>query len=84
MKNQIHNLVYKITLSFTKIKSRNRLYKTVGGEQMGSVKIKAKDDCTNQTLARAFVPNQVICSIFEPSQALCNGTIFPELYQPFK
>ncbi|RKD34202.1 spore coat associated protein CotJA [Thermohalobacter berrensis] len=35
-------------------------------------------------LARAYVPNQVMGRIFEPREALKKGTLFPELYMPYK
>jgi hypothetical protein len=44
----------------------------------------AQDNCNKQTLARAYVPNQVVCELFGDDEALCHGTVFPELYQPFK
>ena len=35
-------------------------------------------------LARAYVPIQVMSSVYDPKQALKHGTLFPELYQPYK
>lgn len=35
-------------------------------------------------LARAYVPFQIMNQIFSPSEALRKGTLFPELYQPYK
>lgn len=35
-------------------------------------------------LARAYVPFQVMGKVFEPREALCKGTLFPELYMPYK
>ncbi len=35
-------------------------------------------------LGRAYVPFQVLGEMFTPEQALMKGTLFPELYQPYK
>ena len=35
-------------------------------------------------LARAYVPFQRLCSTYSPIQALCRGTLFPELFSPYK
>lgn len=35
-------------------------------------------------LAAAYVPNQIICSYFEPVEGLKKGTIFTDLYSPYK
>lgn len=35
-------------------------------------------------LARAYVPFQVYSTRFEPLEALRRGTIFPELYMPYR
>ncbi|WP_082759901.1 spore coat associated protein CotJA [Abyssisolibacter fermentans] len=35
-------------------------------------------------LARAYVPFQKLDKIYSPKQALCKGTLFPELYMPYK
>ena len=47
-----------------------------------------KCPCCDKTLpmARAFVPMQRfdVGTLFHPGQGLLNGTIFPELYMPYK
>ncbi len=35
-------------------------------------------------LARAYVPIQYMNRVFNPKEALAHGTLFPELYQPYK
>ena len=35
-------------------------------------------------LARAYVPIQVMSRVYDPKEALKHGTLFPELYQPYK
>jgi len=35
-------------------------------------------------LARAYVPNQVMGKVYSPQEALRKGTLFPELYMPYK
>ncbi|WP_025640199.1 spore coat associated protein CotJA [Schnuerera ultunensis] len=35
-------------------------------------------------LARAYIPFQIMNQVFSPSEALKKGTIFPELYMPYK
>lgn len=35
-------------------------------------------------LARAYVPFQRLCSTYPAVQALCKGTLFPELFSPYK
>lgn len=35
-------------------------------------------------LARAYVPVQVFIRKFEPFEGLMRGTIFPELYRPYR
>ncbi|WP_425447587.1 spore coat associated protein CotJA [Dethiothermospora halolimnae] len=35
-------------------------------------------------LAEAYVPFQVMGKVYEPRKALCKGTLFPELYRPYK
>ena len=35
-------------------------------------------------LARAYVPFQIINQVYSPSEALKRGTLFPELYRPYK
>ncbi|HHY92972.1 MAG TPA: spore coat associated protein CotJA [Firmicutes bacterium] len=35
-------------------------------------------------LARAYVPFQMYTTRFEPLEALRRGTIFPELYMPYR
>lgn len=35
-------------------------------------------------LARAYVPFQVMDKVYKPKEAMCKGTMFPELYMPYK
>lgn len=35
-------------------------------------------------LARAYVPIQVMSRVYDPKEALKHGTLFPELYQPYR
>ena len=35
-------------------------------------------------LARAYVPFQIMNQVYSPSEALKRGTLFPELYKPYK
>lgn len=35
-------------------------------------------------LARAYVPFQRLNQVFDPKEALMKGTLFPELYMPYK
>lgn len=35
-------------------------------------------------LARAYVPYQIMDKVYSPKEALKKGTLFPELYMPFK
>ena len=35
-------------------------------------------------LAAAYIPYQKLCTIFSPIEALKRGTVFPELYSPYK
>lgn len=35
-------------------------------------------------LARAYVPFQVMGKVYCPEEALDKGTLFPELYRPYK
>ncbi|NLZ52434.1 MAG: spore coat associated protein CotJA [Thermoanaerobacteraceae bacterium] len=35
-------------------------------------------------LAEAYIPFQSYGKIFEPKTALMNGTLFPELYRPYR
>jgi hypothetical protein len=35
-------------------------------------------------LARAYVPFQIMNQVFSPDEALRKGTLFPELYEPYK
>ncbi len=36
------------------------------------------------TTTMAYVPFQLDLSHYEPSEALCKGTLFSDLYKPFK
>lgn len=48
------------------------------------------DDCMEQRdtsyfkLAHAYVPFQEVDEIYSPSEALCKGTLFPQLFMPYK
>ena len=35
-------------------------------------------------LARAYIPFQIMNQIFSPDEALKKGTLFPELYRPYR
>ncbi len=35
-------------------------------------------------LARAYVPFQIFCERLDPMEGLMKGTIFPELYFPYR
>ncbi len=35
-------------------------------------------------LARAYVPFQIMNQVFSPDEALRKGTLFPELYMPYR
>lgn len=35
-------------------------------------------------LARAYIPYQPYVRLYSPAEALMKGTIFPNLYQPYK
>lgn len=35
-------------------------------------------------LARAYVPFQSLNQVYDPREALQKGTLFPELYMPYK
>ncbi len=39
---------------------------------------------THKRLARAYVPFQVYDRTYSPAEGLQKGTIFPELYMPYK
>jgi len=38
----------------------------------------------DKRLAEAYIPFQSYGQIFDPRTALINGTLFPELYRPYK
>ena len=38
----------------------------------------------NVKLARAYVPFQRLCSTYPAVRALCRGTLFPELFSPYR
>lgn len=42
------------------------------------------DDNKKIKLARAYVPLQYMSRVYDPKEALKHGTLFPELYQPYK
>jgi len=35
-------------------------------------------------LAMVYIPMQALEKVFSPEDALTNGTLFPELYKPFR
>ncbi|MDD3839716.1 MAG: spore coat associated protein CotJA [Clostridia bacterium] len=35
-------------------------------------------------LATAYIPFQYMCKLYSPMEGLMKGTIFPELYKPYK
>ena len=39
---------------------------------------------SQEALARAYVPFQIMNQVYSPSEALEKGTLFPELYMPYK
>ncbi|NLY54887.1 MAG: spore coat associated protein CotJA [Firmicutes bacterium] len=41
-------------------------------------------EMTTMQLGRAYVPFQVLGEMFTPEQALMKGTLFPDLYRPYK
>jgi len=43
-----------------------------------------KSEIRNVELAQAYVPFQKMNKLFKPEEGLCKGTIFPELYKPYK
>lgn len=40
--------------------------------------------CTNMRLAQAYIPYQIMTRTFPPMEALQKGTLFPELYRPYR
>lgn len=42
------------------------------------------DNNKKMQLARAYVPIQYMNKVYDPKEALEHGTLFPELYQPYK
>lgn len=46
--------------------------------------IKALNRHHNQELARAVMPMQVFTTLFSCKESLRNGTIFPDLYRPYR
>lgn len=38
----------------------------------------------DKSLARVYIPFQIMNRVFSPSEALKKGTLFPELYKPYK
>ncbi len=39
---------------------------------------------TDGELARAYIPFQMMNQVFSPNEALRKGTLFPELYRPYR
>lgn len=35
-------------------------------------------------LARVYIPFQIMYQVYSPSEALMRGTLFPELFMPYK
>jgi len=53
--------------------------------ETGTQQIETTNHCRcRKELARAYVPAQEFGDLFRPEVGLTNGTIFPELYQPYK
>jgi hypothetical protein len=42
------------------------------------------DENTKLRLAHAYIPFQQFGEIYHPKEALCKGTLFKELYMPYK
>jgi hypothetical protein len=42
------------------------------------------DQDRHMALARAYVPFQRLDQVYDPREALRKGTLFPELYMPYK
>jgi len=42
------------------------------------------NNCRRRELAQAYVPFQMLHDIFYPEEALMKGTLFPELYFPYR
>ena len=55
-----------------------------GGDIMGGECIPYETPIYPSRLAEAYVPKQIICSCFEPLEGLKKGTIFADLYSPYK
>ncbi len=43
-----------------------------------------KTQSSNMRLARAYVPFQEFSRLLDPIEGLAKGTIFPELYMPYR
>ncbi len=43
-----------------------------------------KNEIKNVELAQAYVPFQKITRMYGPEESLYKGTIFPDLYKPYK
>lgn len=48
------------------------------------IKKENKTEIRNVELAQAYVPFQKINRLYRPKEGLYKGTIFPELYKPYK
>jgi hypothetical protein len=46
--------------------------------------IPQETEICNVKLATAYVPFEKLCTIFSPLDGLRNGTIFPEIFSPWK
>ena len=50
----------------------------------GSCGVKLPESCTTAALASVYSPYQQYTEVFDSMTALSNGTLFKELYKPFK
>ncbi|MCL2323165.1 MAG: spore coat associated protein CotJA [Oscillospiraceae bacterium] len=48
------------------------------------MKKEVKSEIRNVELAQAYVPFQKMNRLFSPEEGLRKGTIFPELYKPYR
>jgi hypothetical protein len=61
-------------------------YNLLGGVAMSNPEndIKTQSLFSDLRLAEAYIPFQRYGQIFDPMAALMNGTLFPELYRPYR
>jgi len=55
-----------------------------GGNSMNQNYYYEQSSSRDKNLARAYVPFQYMNQVYSPEEALRKGTIFPELYKPYK